>query len=616
MKESGHITQKTPKASDDSSQKKRKATTSPTESTKRARISSDGLYPRPTELDSEVDSTHSERPHNVAAQDVRYTVHISDTKTRTTPDLPPEEDAVSHHLQLMLYHRLLSGLLVNSEATGCASTMTNGTGERVQSLNFADLWRRLSLDPQRPFSNMFIRSARQLLERGKAGAPQFECLDDLVRLWHKAVEDLSVDGVDSTLTLEYSLQTLEGAGDNNPGFASQPQVAPPTPHEKTMDDGILSQESETTLAGTSQGSDTTQVGDEDSESTEMLQTASLPKGLLGVKKFQVDDQRLDAHLRSILRWWHGQRRPKGVTKELERRCECVVMLFCTHPNYRSSCGPHSSGHANITWIASGKQRSPEVLLVDSSTATVQIKCTVPFTSRFVHLYYVSPTPVSGNYQRWCVVFRRTRLGSSHLLGRCDVLQLVPDARSLRNDCMCWIGSAFERDEEGDGLVVRWVRRVVAGADCVGRDDDTVLTSTNIRCARVVRHRQLDKARGEDHPSVHIGQYCARLLPSGFSGEWDSLRVGCVVELAVVVGWEHIVCRIGKVTELDGRRAHRRCRRRDGDVCVELPAFQRRSIVGVGDDRRCEEGFSCNTGGCKLHEGNRKDTKVEPHDDEH
>ena len=311
MKESGLTIQETLKTSDDSSQKKRKATTPPTESTKRPRISSDDLddtYPRSPEVDPKVDPSH-ERTGSIAAQDVRYTVHISDTKTRTTPDLPPEDDAVSHHLQLMLYHRLLSGLLVNPEATGCASTMANGTGEGVQP--------------------------RRLLERGKAGAPQFECLDDLVRLWHKAVEDLSVDGVDNTLTLEYSLQTLEGAEDNNPGSASRPQVAPPTPHEKTMDDGILSQESETTLAGTSQGSDTTQVGDEASESTEMLQTASLPKGLLGAKKFQVDDRRLDAHLRSILRWWHGQRRPKGVTKELERRCECVVMLFCTHPNYRS-----------------------------------------------------------------------------------------------------------------------------------------------------------------------------------------------------------------------------------------------------------------------------------------
>lgn len=232
---------------------------------------------------------------------------------------------MSHHLQLMLYHRLLSGLLAKPGATGHTSIEANGKERRVQPLDFADLWHRLSFNSQRPFSSTFIRDARRLLERGKMGASgesdtAFECLDDLVRMWRKAVEDLDIDGVDDTLTLEYSLQTPDGAEDSKSGPASQTPITPPASDE-TTEGGASSQDSDVTLIGSSQGSDATQVADEDSEGTATSQTESLPKGLLGVKKFQMDDQKLDAHLRSILRWWHGKRRPKGVPQELERRCE-------------------------------------------------------------------------------------------------------------------------------------------------------------------------------------------------------------------------------------------------------------------------------------------------------
>lgn len=42
--------------------------------------------------------------------------------------------------------------------------------------------------------------------------------------------------------------------------------------------------------------------------------------ILGSKQFTMDDNVLDDYLTSILRWWHGQRPPKGVDIELTRRC--------------------------------------------------------------------------------------------------------------------------------------------------------------------------------------------------------------------------------------------------------------------------------------------------------
>lgn len=316
LRESQHVAPDTQRqVASELSQKKCKATAAlQAESAKRARLSPDAADKAPCSLPAELQAEDDDD-----ARATRYTIHLSDTKTRTTPDLPPEEDSVSHHLQLMLYHRLLSGLLAKIEATGPTNARP-GDERRVQPLDFTELWRRLSLNPQRPFSSAFIRGARGLLE-GRTGAGcgdiAFECLDDLVKLWRKAVKDLSIDGVDDTLTLEYSLQTPAGAGDGSTGGASQPGP----PNEEPTDNGGSSQESGVTLVGISQNSDATEVADEDPDDTAVSRNDALPNGLLGVKRFQVDGQKLDAHLRNILRWWHGQRRPRGVRKGMERRCE-------------------------------------------------------------------------------------------------------------------------------------------------------------------------------------------------------------------------------------------------------------------------------------------------------
>jgi exonuclease V len=42
--------------------------------------------------------------------------------------------------------------------------------------------------------------------------------------------------------------------------------------------------------------------------------------ILGTRKILMDDNRLDAHLEDILRWWFGIRPPKGVELAQSGRC--------------------------------------------------------------------------------------------------------------------------------------------------------------------------------------------------------------------------------------------------------------------------------------------------------
>lgn len=42
--------------------------------------------------------------------------------------------------------------------------------------------------------------------------------------------------------------------------------------------------------------------------------------IIGTHKFQHDDRQLDKHLTHVLKWWHGQRKPEGVSLEHSYRC--------------------------------------------------------------------------------------------------------------------------------------------------------------------------------------------------------------------------------------------------------------------------------------------------------
>ncbi|TBU36401.1 exonuclease V a 5' deoxyribonuclease-domain-containing protein [Dichomitus squalens] len=136
----------------------------------------------------------------------RYSLHLSDTKTRIRPTLPPEEDTFASHIQLMLYNRLLSGLLATARPDNPSS----------QPFDFDALWRQVEVDPTRRFSDSFLIQAGLSESQTETqdststesiiDSSEIHCLNDLTRAWRHAVEALNVAGVDKTLTIVYRAQ--------------------------------------------------------------------------------------------------------------------------------------------------------------------------------------------------------------------------------------------------------------------------------------------------------------------------------------------------------------------------------------------------------------------------
>ncbi|KAH9828673.1 exonuclease V a 5' deoxyribonuclease-domain-containing protein [Rhodofomes roseus] len=315
----------------------------------------------------------------IVAPPSSYMLHISDTKTRRTPSLPPEEDTLSSRLQLMLYHRLLSSLLRSPPSPTSQNSPQPSTDTFPPPIDFPAIWKRLGLDPQRTFSAAFMRDA---------GLQAIKCLDDLVAAWYHAVSALNVSGVDRTLTLVYRLQpshsqkakaafdqeavdlaraieaslneaprawaggdeqlakaitenikgaTLEGGRD---AFAEAVGAVPDTltPSAEELDEGEKTPRREATVALDSEEkpSDSRETSkqpqESDSDGEGMQITAAeldVEARILGSKEFAVDDKMLDDYLDNILQWWLGQRPPRGVDIELTRRClNCEYVEGC------------------------------------------------------------------------------------------------------------------------------------------------------------------------------------------------------------------------------------------------------------------------------------------------
>ncbi|KAI0964135.1 hypothetical protein AcW1_001025 [Taiwanofungus camphoratus] len=150
-----------------------------------------------------------------------YTIHLSDTKTRRNPSLPPHEDTFQSRLQLMIYHRLLSALLVPSGPLYAPPQIGAGSSSELRlphPVDFGLLWTRLGVEPGKPFSEGFMRQVgllvtkntdRELVngfsEHSRSSAP-ISCLNDLTNAWAQAVAALEVIGVDRVLTIVYRMQ--------------------------------------------------------------------------------------------------------------------------------------------------------------------------------------------------------------------------------------------------------------------------------------------------------------------------------------------------------------------------------------------------------------------------
>lgn len=119
----------------------------------------------------------------------QFALYLSDNKTRHMPTLPPHEDTLGTRLQLMFYHRLLTGLLLPPGSDG--------------ALDFDALWKALGLSPTRQFSSRFKQEA-------DLGADACS-LAGLQVLLEQAVDVLAIEGISNTLTLVYRRQHTKRA---------------------------------------------------------------------------------------------------------------------------------------------------------------------------------------------------------------------------------------------------------------------------------------------------------------------------------------------------------------------------------------------------------------------
>ena len=153
------------------------------------------------------------------AEPIKYALHISDTKTRRWPSLPADEATVSSRIQLMLYHRLLSGVL----------SIAQPAADAHHRLDFNTVWQRAGVNPTLKFSEDFIKQAglttgKCQLHRGPV-PPLFNlsCLDDLTWAWQQAVEALNVTGIDDTLTIVYRLRPRRASSLASPDRSKTPE---------------------------------------------------------------------------------------------------------------------------------------------------------------------------------------------------------------------------------------------------------------------------------------------------------------------------------------------------------------------------------------------------------
>lgn len=153
------------------------------------------------------------KPNDVSST---HSLHLSDTKTRTSASLPTLDNSQNSRLQLMIYRRLLNMLI-------CPSPL----------FDFASIWARLNLNPRGQFSWRFIEQARSVLlstslDCNVFGPPEMNCLEDMCGIWNSYQEQLLVDGVHSTLKLVYRSQPKRKA--TRKGKERQKAVSPiPSP---------------------------------------------------------------------------------------------------------------------------------------------------------------------------------------------------------------------------------------------------------------------------------------------------------------------------------------------------------------------------------------------------
>lgn len=120
--------------------------------------------------------------------EVGNVLRISDFKTKLARSRLDRDPPKEHKVQLMVYKKLLDGLL-------------------VPNYDWTYLFKSNQLDYLETFSDAFIATSIHLAESNELGkeAEDARSLDDLTKLWAHSVQDLNLlrGAVESELSVEY-----------------------------------------------------------------------------------------------------------------------------------------------------------------------------------------------------------------------------------------------------------------------------------------------------------------------------------------------------------------------------------------------------------------------------
>lgn len=119
----------------------------------------------------------------------RYQLHISDTKTRSEPGMPPEHETVHSRLQLMIYRKLLSGVLASPSSS--------------EAVDLGAVWPLVGISPTENLPLSFVQQAK-LHRYGPSGTVW--TLNELVRVFRDSVKTLRVAKIDDMLSIVYRTQ--------------------------------------------------------------------------------------------------------------------------------------------------------------------------------------------------------------------------------------------------------------------------------------------------------------------------------------------------------------------------------------------------------------------------
>jgi exonuclease V len=250
----------------------------------------------------------------------------------------------------MLYHHLLSKLL-------------------SPTFSFSTFWEKVHVDPFAQFSEKFLLETGLARETdGKVVLGYPECLDDLADLWRSTVNAFRLQAVSPTLEIAYRIQPKRGAApklsrrdvldyfgaadqeerdfqraiaeslrdesgaalansgtsitsprSSSPRGAEQLSDMPPTrwyARSGQLDSASTQSVAVETARLIGEGS-TAKLGPPDSQASTSQPESS---NIIGRKSFVYDEAALQAHVRDVLQWWHGERPPRGVEVEHSRRC--------------------------------------------------------------------------------------------------------------------------------------------------------------------------------------------------------------------------------------------------------------------------------------------------------